>query len=403
MAHAYGKLPAGVLKTPKEFTLRVPDQDVDEFKQLLKLSKIGPETWYSKQEGGRFGITRQWLIDAKEAWLKHDWRRQEDRINSFPNFKARIDNTDLGAVDIHFTALFSNRKDALPVIFMHGWPGSFLEFLPMLDLLVSKYTPDTLPYHVIVPSLPGYGLSADAVPLDKEADLAAVTAAFHQLMLDLGFGGGYAAQGGDVGSFTARLLSEYKECKAFHVNMFFPDETYSAGSTDELSPQDVERLQRGGDWGSTGNAYALEHGTRPATIGLALSASPLSLLAWVGEKYLEWPDKRYPLQLETILEMISLYWFTSTVPRSLYPYRPLAESIITGKAMPIPTSRETPFGYSAFYEELSYMPKPWAQKAYPNLSFHRTHDKGGHFAALEQPELFLQDIEDFFASVQVQV
>ncbi|KAK6212132.1 epoxide hydrolase [Colletotrichum tabaci] len=401
MAQAFGKLPGGVLKTPEEFTLRVPDQDLEEFRQLLKLSKIGPETWYNKQEGGRFGVTREWLIKAKDAWLKYDWRKQEDRINSFPNFKSKVENADLGTLDIHFTALFSNKKDAVPVIFMHGWPGSFLEFLPMLDLLVSKYTPETLPYHVIVPSLPGYGLSADSVPLDTETTVESVTASLHQLMLDLGFGGGYAAQGGDVGSFTARLLSGYKECKAFHVNMLFPEERDIAGGTDGLSPQDLERLQRGRAWGSTGNGYAVEHGTRPATIGLVLSASPLALLAWIGEKYLEWVDARYPLQLETILDLVGLYWFTSTFPRSLYPYRPLAEGLAAGKPMPIPTSKETPFGYSAFHSEISYLPKQWAEKSYPNLKFYRTQDKGGHFAALEQPETFLQDIEDFLASVQV--
>ncbi|KAH8746071.1 epoxide hydrolase N terminus-domain-containing protein [Diaporthe sp. PMI_573] len=132
MAQAFGSLPGRVLKTPEKFTLRVPDQDLEEFMQLLKLSKIGPETWYNKQEGGRFG----------DAWLRFDWRKQEDRINSFPNFKSKVENADLGTVNIHFAALFSNKKEAVPIIFIHGWPGSFLEFYPMLDLLVNKYTPD---------------------------------------------------------------------------------------------------------------------------------------------------------------------------------------------------------------------------------------------------------------------
>lgn len=217
MAHKFGNYPAGVLKVPEKFTLRVPDQDLEEFKQLLKLSKIGPETWYNKQEDGRFGVSQKWLTDAKDAWLKFDWRKQEDHINSFPNFNAKVDSPDLGTVDVHFAALFSNRKDALPIIFMHGWPGSFLEFLPMLNLLVGKYNPDTLPYHVIVPSLPGYGLSSGSIPLDKETKIDHVAHAFHQLMLDLGFGGRYVAQGGDVGSFLARIMSAtFKECKAIH-------------------------------------------------------------------------------------------------------------------------------------------------------------------------------------------
>ncbi|KAJ3946793.1 uncharacterized protein N0V96_003168 [Colletotrichum fioriniae] len=375
MAQAFGNLPSGVSKTPEKFTLKVPDQSVDEFQQLLKLSKIGPETWYNKQEDGQFGVSRKWLIDAKEAWLKFDWRKQEARINSVPNFKAKVEDADLGTVDVHFAALFSNKKDATPVIFMHGWPGSFLEFFPMIDLLVSKYTPDTLPYHVIVPSLPGYGLSAGSIPLEKETQQEAVARTLHQLMLDLGFDSGYAAQGGDVGSFMARIMSGYKECKAFHLNMLMPTPEDAAGGTDGLTPQELQQTGRMLKWRSTGMS--------------------------IGEKYIEWVDSRYPLQLETILELVSLYWYTDTFPRSIYPYRPLAKAMSSeGGGTTIPTSKETPLGYSCFPAEIGLMPKAWAEKSYPNLTQYRTHDKGGHFAALEQPTLLLQDVEDFLASVK---
>ncbi|POS74617.1 epoxide hydrolase [Diaporthe helianthi] len=402
MAQAFGSLPSGVLKTPEKFTLRVPDQELEEFKQMLKLSKIGPETWYNRQEGGQFGVSREWLINAKDAWLEFDWRKQEDRVNSFPNFKSKVENADLGTLDIHFAALFSNRKDTLPVVFLHGWPGSFLEFYPVLDLLVSKYTPDTMPYHIIVPSLPGYGLSSDSIPLDKETHLESVAESLNQLMIDLGFGGGYAAQGGDIGSFTARYLSMFNECKAFHLNMLFPETTDSAGhSVDSLPQEELEHLQHMSVWRSTGTSYLLQHGLRPSTIGLVLSASPLALLAWIGEKYLEWADSRHPLKLETILELVSLYWFTNTFPRSIYPYRLLAQSMVDGKVTPIPTSKETPLGYSTFPGEIGFVPKAWAEKAYPNLKLYRSHDKGGHFAALEQPVLLLKDVEDFLESVQL--
>ncbi|KAF5524013.1 putative epoxide hydrolase [Colletotrichum aenigma] len=400
MAHAYGTVPAGAPKQPEKFTLRIPDQEIADFKKLVELSKIGPDTYYNQQEDRRFGVTRKWLINAKETWLKYDWRKTEDRINSFPNFKAKVHQKDIGTTDVHFAALFSSKKDALPIIFMHGWPGSFLEFLPMLDLLLKKYTPETLPYHVIVPSLTGYGLSASSAPVDKELALDQVAGVMHQLMIDLGFGNGYAAQGGDVGSFMARLMSaSFKECKAVHLNMLYPGPD-DAGSVDVLTAQEQQMTQKMLKWRSTGMSYALEHGLRPATIGLVLSASPISLLAWIGEKYLEWVDDRYPLQLETILDLVSLYWFTSTFPRSVYPYRPLAVSISSGSQLPIPTSKETPLGYSLFPNEVSFMPKAWAEAVYPNLKFYRTHEKGGHFAALEQPELFLEDVEEFFKLVR---
>ncbi|OHE97717.1 epoxide hydrolase [Colletotrichum orchidophilum] len=401
MANAFGNLPGGVLKAPEKFTLNVPDQSLDEFQQLLKLSKIGPETWYNKQEDGRFGVSRKWLITAKEAWLKFDWRKQEDRINSVPNFKAKVEDPDLGSVDVHFAALFSNKKDALPVIFMHGWPGSFLEFFPMIDLLVGRYTPDTLPYHVIIPSLPGYGLSSGSIPLEKETEQSAVARTLHQLMLDLGFGNGYAAQGGDVGSFMARLMSSYDECKAIHLNLLMPSPDDAARGIDGLTRKELEHAGRMLKWRATGISYAMEHGFRPATIGLVLSASPLSLLAWIGEKYLEWVDSRYPLQLETILELVSLYWYTDTFPRSIYPYRPLAQANSSEDGgTSIPTSKETPLGYSCFPAEISFLPKAWAEESFPNLKFYRSHEKGGHFAALEQPEILLQDVEDFLASLR---
>ncbi|KAF6835745.1 epoxide hydrolase [Colletotrichum musicola] len=403
MPKSFGTIPAGVQKTPEEYTLRVPDQELADFKQLLGLSKIGPETYYNLQEDRRFGVTRKWLSEAKDAWLAYDWRKSEDRINALPNFKAHVEGSDLGAVDVHFAALFSKKADALPVIFMHGWPGSFLEFLPLLELLQKKYTPESLPYHVIVPSLPGYGLSSASIPLEKETTVEKVADVLHRLMLGLGFGGGYAVQGGDVGSFLARVMSvTYDECKAIHLNMLSPGADDDTSDTESLTAREMQHKQAAKKFLGSGMAYALEHGTRPATIGLVLSANPLSLLAWIGEKYLEWADSRHPLRLEIILDLVSLYWFTETFPRSIYPYRLLIDGLTSdGGLPPIPTSKTIPLGYSCFPAEIDLMPKAWAEKNYPNLKLYRAHEKGGHFAALEQPELFLQDIEDFLGPLEI--
>ena len=161
VGNAFGSLPYGN-STARPFTLRVTDGQIRDFKSLLTASKVGPEAWYTTQRDGQLGITREWLTGAKKAWVNFDWLKQERRINSFPNFKAMVGNEALGATPIHFTALFSKRKDALPLLFLHGWPGSIFEFLPMLDILKNKYTPETFPYHVIVPSLPHFGLSGGA-------------------------------------------------------------------------------------------------------------------------------------------------------------------------------------------------------------------------------------------------
>lgn len=219
--NGFDTLPAGATGTIEPFQLHVPDSDLADFHTLLNLSKLGPETWEnssaSRDRGKDYGITRDWLATAKDTWLNSfDWRAHEAHINSFPHFKTSVQDDDQSSATLHFAALFSRNKDAVPVLFMHGWPGSFCEFLPMLDLLRSQYSPDTLPFHAIVPSLPGYGLSSGP-PVDRDFDVKDAARLLNRLMVSLGFGAGYVAQGGDVGYFLARILSaEYDECKALH-------------------------------------------------------------------------------------------------------------------------------------------------------------------------------------------
>ncbi|KAI9148733.1 epoxide hydrolase [Paramyrothecium foliicola] len=399
---AFGSLPYGS-SAVKPFTLRVADKQIREFKSLLSVSKVGPETWYTNNGDGQFGTTREWLVRAKKAWLKHDWRKQEKLINSFPNFMVIIENETAGATPIHFTALFSKRKDALPLLMLHGWPGSFLEFLPMLDILKNKYTPETLPYHVIVPSLPHYGLSGG--PIDVELTITQAAQLMNQLMVHLGFGKGYVVQGGDVGSGVARVLSVLApEVKAFHVNMLAPGPPEDFLSMDNITQAEKEHVERMKVFASTGSAYIFKHGQRPSTVGLMLSSNPLAMLTWIGEKLIEWPDRRYPLSLDTMLTLVSFYWFTDTISRSIYPYRGIvASGNWNGLLSSIPTSNKKPFGYSVFPSEIIMVPELWAKKIFPNLVYYRRNDKGGHFAALEQPALFLENIEEFLRIVRPKI
>jgi microsomal epoxide hydrolase len=217
MAKNFGVPPRNNPAKLEAFTLRVSDDALAEFRELVRLSKIGPATWWNQYDDHRFGVSRKWMSDAKEAWLTtFDWRKHEERINSFPNFKTTVQDPEAGEMEIHFAALFSAREDAVPVIFMHGFPSAFTDFLPMMRLLADKYTPETLPYHVVVPSLPDYGLSGGP-SRNVETTLDMAARIMNQLMIDLGFGDGYVAQGGDLGCWIARLLSaNHKECKAFH-------------------------------------------------------------------------------------------------------------------------------------------------------------------------------------------
>ena len=213
----FGQLPHTVVGELEPFHLQVPEQNIMDFKALLSLSRIGPPTWVNQQQDGEFGVSRQWLSTAKDVWLSQfDWRAQENRVNSFPNFSLSVNDSEIGDFSVHFIALFSSRPDAVPIVFLHGWPGSFMEFLHIFELLSNKYSHDTLPYHVIVPSLPGYGLSSP-IPLDKDFTMVDAARIINQVMIQLGFGTGYVAQGGDVGSFISSLLARnHAECKAFH-------------------------------------------------------------------------------------------------------------------------------------------------------------------------------------------
>ncbi|KAI1297606.1 Alpha/Beta hydrolase protein [Xylaria venustula] len=394
MASKFGVIPNNISTKPEPFALHVAEGELVAFGDLLRLSKVGPSTWWNQQDDPQYGVSRRWLIEAKETWLdSFDWRKHEDYINSFPNFKLPVSDPEAGRVDVHFAALFSAKKDAIPLL--HGFPSSFVEFLPILQLLVDKYTPETLPYHVIVPSLPDYGLSRTS----QQAEMTMTQAAriMNQLMLDLGFGQGYVVQGGDLGSLLSRIMSvEYEACKAFHVNMLVADPALEAPSPDLLSPEETQIVQRTESWRQTGLAYALEHGTRPSTAGLAISASPLAMLAWIGEKLLEWTDPQHQFSLDTILSIVSFYWFTDTFPRSLY-HATLVKNLFAGK--PHPTSMEKPLGYSLFAYDLCVLPKPWAEEIYPNLTLFKVHSEGGHFASIEQPGTLLDDVEEFVEKV----
>ncbi|KAJ8114567.1 hypothetical protein OPT61_g3578 [Boeremia exigua] len=365
----------------KPFTLNIPDQDLDEWRQLLKLSKLAPKTWEGSQEDRRFGVTHKWLFETKEYWLNtYSWRDEEKRINSFPNYRMQIDG-----VDLHFVALFSEKKDAIPIQFLHGWPGSFIEFLPMLSLIREQYpSAKDLPYHIIVPSLPGYPLSPR--PTDRDFSLAESAAVLNKLMVNLGFSK-YLTQGGDVGSFTAQIQAfEHKECVGIHLNLLTSSEKPDLS---KLSAIEKKALMAGKAWLETGNAYAQEHGTRPSTIGSVLNSNPLALLAWIGEKFLEWSDN--DPDISHILTNISLYWFTSSILTSLYPYRQLQELGTMGYI-------EKPVGFSFFPNELFPGIKHMLEKR-ANLVTYEQHEIGGHFAALEQPRELWGDVEKYVEAV----
>lgn len=331
--------------------------------------------------------------------LKQNRRKREDLINSVPQYTVQIPDDDDFSYDIHFAALFSQKRHALPIVFLHGWPGSFLEFLGILKVVKKQYSAQELPYHIVVPSLPGYTLSSGP-PLDKDfttEDIARIT---DKLMTGLGLAG-YIGQGGDVGSYTCRPLALYPNCKAIHVNfnmMEKPQETTDS----KISPTEQKGLKRAEDFSERASAYALEHGTRPATIGFVLQSSPLALLAWIAEKFITWTDTTP--DLDEILDSVTLYWFTQSLPRCIYIYRQYHGARTTSGNTPHGDPRyhfKKPFGYSYFPLEIAPMPLSWV-KTTGNLIWSKEHNSGGHFAAFEKPQELWDDVEDFVKALKAE-
>jgi microsomal epoxide hydrolase len=407
-SNPYSTLPANATGKIEPFEIHISNQELQDFETLLRLSPIAKDS-YENQEVHKekdfrgYGVTRQWMIKAKKYWEEEfDWRQEEAHINSFPQFKATVQDDDGRPFTIHFVALFSRKEGPIPVVQTHGWPSTFAEFLPELDLLRIKYSPEELPYHIIVPSPPGWTFS-DAPPLDRDWTYSDSARIIHKLMLMLGFGNGYAAQGGDIGAGISRnIAATYTECKALHLNFSYMGDTdWTEATESTLSTTEQEGLQRHRQFAKTDNAYGKMHGTRTSTIGQVLSSSPLGLLAWIGEKYLEWTDQRHRIPLPIILTEVSLYWFSGCAGTSLYTYR---EDYLLGvyqkgylhglESLHV----DKPMGYSYFPKEISPMPKKWVERT-GKLVWCRYHDEGGHFPALERTEVLLGDMEGFLSEV----
>ncbi|KAF4556761.1 Epoxide hydrolase-like protein 6 [Elsinoe fawcettii] len=374
--------------------------DIDYLKAGISIANIAPDSYYNAQANvSQFGPSRSWLIDTRDEWYNtFDWHEQLEKINAYPNFLANITDRDGGPYSVHFVGLFSQNSTAIPILLLHGWPGSFLEFLPMLDLLEDRYTPETLPYHVVVPSIPGY---AYTTRVEEHVEITFNTSArvLNKLMTRLRFDR-YVVQGGDVGSFLgSTMCANFPECVAIHLNFILLTAEQNRriaelGLTNTTTPEEQERLQRTADAMQTNSAYVYQQGTRPSTTGLAISTSPLATLLWIGEGFLSWVDPRFPLDTETILTGTTLYWLTDSLQRGFWPYRLLGKTL-TAPIPEVAFDSNKPIGFSIFPYEINTLPQSWAKGLFPSLAFYNTHDKGGHFAALENPQALLDDLEVF--------
>jgi pimeloyl-ACP methyl ester carboxylesterase len=389
----------------RPFQVKVPDEAIEDLRRRIAATRWPSRELVADRSQGVQSATMQQLT---RYWTtEYDWRRCEARLNSLPQFTTGIDG-----VEIHFIHVRSRHENALPLIMTHGWPGSVIELLetvgPLTDPTAHGGTPEDA-FHLVLPSLPGYGFSGEPAELGWDAGRTA--RAWAELMGRLGYSR-YVAQGGDVGALVTDLMGRQavEGLVGYHLNLL----TAVLAVGDQL-PKESEEERAAAEAVATfrqdGFGYFLEMATRPQTIGYALLDSPVALAAWLLDHD---TDSYYKishafvdgqpagnLTRDTIVDNITLYWLTGTGASAARSYwedaRALAAALASGQPPPPVT---VPVGFTTFPGEIWASPRSWADAVYPGLAYFNEADKGGHFAAWEEPQLFSEELRAAFASLR---
>lgn len=338
---------------------------------------------------GSQGAPLQRVRALVEHWRsRYDWRRVEARLNGFGQFRTRIDG-----LGIHFLHVRSRHPNAMPVVLTHGWPGSVVEFLDVIGALTDPTASGGSAadaFHVVVPSLPGFGFSDR--PAATGWNVPRIANAWGQLMARLGYRR-WLAQGGDFGSVVTHELAKLGPAglAGVHLN-FFPIFQPPAG--DPPTPEEQASLDKLRRFFDDGAGFIYQQSTRPQTIGYALADSPAGQAAWIFEKFLEWTDSdgdpEQLLGVDRILDDIMLYWLPGTGASSARIYWEDARTAAT------PNDFRVPVGFTTFPGEIIPTPRVWAERVYKSqLIYYNKADRGGHFAAFEQPAIFTDELRAF--------
>ena len=389
----------------REFRVDVPNSSIADLRQRLAATR-----WPDRETvpDTSQGVQLARLQALRGYWATtYDWRKIQNRLNALPQFVTEIDG-----LDIHFIHVRSRNPDALPIVITHGWPVSILEMVktigPLTDPVAHGGRAEDA-FHVVIPSIPGYGFSAK--PREVGWDPDRVARAWDVLMKRLGYTR-YVSQGGDHGSVISDALARRKPAGllGIHVNMppTVPAEyvkAINAGDPPPASLPEPERVafETLSKFFTRNAAYGALMVTRPRTIGYALCDSPASLAAFIYEKIAEWTDSggepERVLSKDEILDAISLYWFTDTGASSSRFYWENNNNNFSAAAQKT-TEITIPVAVTVFPGEIYRAPKTWTQRAYPTLNYFNEVDKGGHFAAWEQPELFAAEMRAAFRSLR---
>jgi pimeloyl-ACP methyl ester carboxylesterase len=376
------------------FRVAVPDDVLDDLRARLARTRLPNQVdgagW---SQGTELGYLQELLAYWRDEF---DWRAQEARLNAFDQF-----TTDIEGQRIHFVHQRSPEPDALPLLISHGWPGSVVEFLDVIGPLTDPRAHGGDPadaFHVIAPSLPGFAFSGPTHELGWHP--RRIAAAYAQLMADLGYER-YGAQGGDWGSIVCACVADLDpdHVAGLHLNFITVPKPADARAED-LTEEERRALAAQSEWRTTGAGYQEIQGTKPQSVGYGLEDSPAGLAAWIVEKFGAWSDgaplPEASFTRDQLLTNITTYWVTATATSSAriyYEMRQIGRGALPQDYVTVPT------GIANFPGEVTRTPRAWVEHRY-NVTHWTNHDRGGHFAAMQVPEIFVDDVRTFFRHVR---
>ena len=366
------------------FTIAIPDAALEDLRRRLRDARWPDQL---PDAGWDYGAEMGYIKELARYWAdEYDWRAAEAELNDLDHYTTTIDGQN-----IHFIHQRSPHPDAYPLVISHGWPGSVVEFLDIIGMLTHPDDPADA-FHVVAPSLPGYGFSGPTS--DRGWDAVRTAEAFAQLMGRLGYER-YGAQGGDWGSFISQNIgrADPDHCEAVHVNFLFANAPEDGPG--ELTEAEHAGLARAGLYFTEGAGYMQIQSTKPQTLAYGLTDSAVGQLAWIAEKFLAWTDNDGTIESavsrDRLLTNISLYWFTVTAGSSARMYYEVLRPGAAGITEPL----DTPIGVANFPMEIMQAPRRWMEDSY-NIVHWSDMAEGGHFAAMEEPGALAQDIRQFF-------
>ena len=373
------------------FEIHVPDSVLSDLSERLARTRWPEAETVSDWSQG---IPLAYVQELCEYWREgYDWRAVEARINAMPQFVTAIDG-----VDIHFLHVRSPQEDARPLVLTHGWPGSIVEFLKVIGPLSdpTAHGGDAADaFHLVIPTIPGYGFSGK--PTSTGWGVQRVAHAWAELMARLGYAS-YFAQGGDWGAgITVAIgLQDVEHCAGIHTNM--PTVGPDRDTMDDLTEQEQDAIKAQQFYQDWDSGYSKQQSTRPQTLGYGLTDSPAGQAAWIVEKFYQWTDcQGHPenvLSRDELLDNVMMYWINACGASSARLYW---ESFGRGGGGGDIT---VPSGVSMFPKEIFRASKRWVERRFKDLRYYNTLDRGGHFAAFEQPELFVGELRASFRTMR---